>query len=406
MECFYVGSGINSLMNYSLYVHIPFCKHRCHYCDFNTNVEKELFITAYVNALISELRIVSEYLSKDLLHSIYFGGGTPSLLFDSHYEELMNVIHGEFSLSYDCEISLEANPGTISDSYLGSLNALGFNRISFGVQSTDSFDLTRLDRSHNIDDVLSGIRIARGAGFKNINLDMIFNLPWQNIMSWKNSLSRALALRPDHFSLYSLIIEEGTPLHGWYQRGLIELQNEDLEAEMYEIAIKMMDDHGYLHYEISNWSKIDPKQDMRCIHNLQYWSNLPYLGVGAGAHGYIGNIRTENVHSLDDYISRMGDLERISLRYPETPATIESSAVDHLTQMKDFMWLGLRLVNEGVSVERFRKTYDLSMSEAFNEEINELIGLGLVTWVDDNHPRLILTPRGKMVANQVFMRFV
>lgn len=393
-------------MRYSLYVHIPFCKHRCHYCDFNTYAGKESFVPAYINALIKELRIVSSFLSDKLLHSIYFGGGTPSLISVSHFEELINVINTQFLVGHDCEISLEANPGSISYEYLDKLRSLGFNRLSFGVQSTDSFDLVRLERNHTIEDVLDGIRQARRAGFKNINLDLIFNLPWQDLSSWEQSLSRALALEPEHFSLYSLVIEGGTSMYNWYQRGLIELQDEDNEADMYECAIKILEDAGYLHYEISNWSKTQPKKDFRCVHNLQYWYNLPYIGVGAGAHGYLRNIRTENIHRIVEYITRLNGPEHMSMRYPQTPATIFVSKVDQLTQMRDFMWLGLRLVNEGVSVDRFWNTYSLKMGEVFNEEIEELLSFGLVKWLDEKHSRLILTPKGKMLANQVFMHFV
>jgi oxygen-independent coproporphyrinogen III oxidase len=393
-------------MAYSVYVHIPFCKHRCHYCDFNTYVGKESSKLEYVDAIIKELRIASEYLSDGPLHSIYFGGGTPSLLSISHYQEIINAINGHFSIIPNCEISIEANPGTISYEYLSRIRLLGVNRLSLGVQSTDAFDLSRLDRSHTIDDVLNSILAARKAGFENINLDMIFNLPWQTLSSWEQSLKRAIALQPEHFSLYSLIIEEGTPLHNWHQRGLIECQNEDLEADMYEVAIKMLRDAGYVHYEISNWARNTSKQDFRCIHNMQYWLNLPYLGIGAGAHGYVGNIRTENVYKIEEFISRMRNFDHLLLRYPETPATFQSSEVDVQTQMKDFLWLGLRLVNEGISVDRFYQTYGLPMFDVFKDEIVELIDLGLVRWVNDNGQRLTLTHRGVLLANQVFMRFV
>ncbi len=400
------GGGINKLMSSSLYVHIPFCKHRCHYCDFITFVGYESSQAAYIDALIEELRIVSGYLVTDCLHSIYFGGGTPSLLSISYYKQLMNTIHSHFRVDPSCEISLEANPGTLSCEYLCELRKLGINRLSFGVQSTNTFDLIRLDRSHTVEDVLDGMRYARKAGFENINLDMIFNLPWQDKSSCVHALSRALALSPEHFSLYSLIIEEGTPLDRWYQRGMVELQDEDLEAEMFETAIRMLDNAGYIHYEISNWAKSDSKQNFRCIHNLQYWMNLPYLGVGVGAHGYIGNVRTENVHRIEDYISRFRNCENLELKHPETKATLLASEVDLQTQMRDFMWLGLRLVNEGVSVDRFFQTYGLSMVEVFEAEIEELLNLVLVRWTDDGQHRLTLTQRGLMLANQVFMRFV
>jgi oxygen-independent coproporphyrinogen-3 oxidase len=393
-------------MNYSLYVHIPFCQHRCHYCDFITYTGKESLIPDYIEALISELRIVLHYFEKISLHSIYFGGGTPSLIPVGHYDKLMRVLRQEFIVDPLCEISLEANPGTISLGYLRGLHKLGFNRLSLGVQSTDSFDLVRLDRIHTIENVLVAFRDARLAGFENINLDMIFGLPWQDLNSWERSLIRAIDLSPEHFSLYSLIIEPGTPLFYWHQKGLIAQQDEELEAEMYERAMELLQNAGYQHYEISNWAKQQPGSDFRCRHNLQYWLNLPYFGIGVGAHGFVGGFRTENVTTIPEFIHLLGEEDEVEYKFPSTPATIATSEVDQTTQMNDFMWLGLRLVDEGVSIERFYKMYNQSMTAVFGEQIDELLGLGLIKWVDDGNPRIKLTQRGILIANQVFMRFV
>jgi oxygen-independent coproporphyrinogen III oxidase len=393
-------------METSLYVHIPFCKHRCHYCDFNTYTGKENLLPVYIDALIREFRIVKNYFSNISLTSVYFGGGTPSLVSISSYQKLISEIEHYFSLGPDCEISLEANPGTITSTYLSELRRLGFNRISIGAQSTNSFDLVCLDRIHNINDILDAVRWSRMAGFANINLDMIFNLPWQDLKSWENSLARAIELSPDHFSLYALIIETGTPFSTWYQSGLIAPQNQDLEADMFELAIDRLAQAGYSHYEISNWAKTDNTTDLRSRHNLQYWLNLPYIGVGAGAHGYIGDVRTENVSGISEYVTRMNTINKNTMVFPETPATIHTSQVEKYTQMQDFMWLGLRLVNEGVSEDRFQQAYDRSMREIFKTEIAELIHLGLVAWDDNSDATLKLTRRGLMLANQVFMRFV
>ena len=393
-------------MDYSLYIHIPFCKRRCHYCDFNTYTHKESLITAYIDALIRELRIVSRYLKAISLRSIYFGGGTPSSVPYFEYERLMRTVSNHFSLQKSCEINLEANPGTLSKTYLEQLGELGVNRLSIGVQSTNPLDLNRLDRIHNIDDVLDSIRLARSAGFSNINLDMIFNLPWQDLASWQNSLSRAVDLAPEHFSLYSLIIEPGTSLYQWHQKGLIAPQNEDLEADMYELAMEKLQKAGYQHYEISNWSKCNAARDFRSKHNLQYWLNLPYIGVGAGAHGYLGEIRTENIATIDGYIKRMKEGFSLPYEFPKTPTTINALEVDRTTQMQDFMWLGLRLVSEGVSAHRFFSTYGCSMQEVFHKEIDALLARGLVEWGGVDGENLILTKRGVMLANQVFQQFV
>jgi len=399
-------SGINNLMNYGLYIHIPFCKRRCHYCDFNTYTGKEALIRDYFHALINELRIVIDNLTNIILTSIYFGGGTPSLIPIGEYETLINFIKDNFYLTQNCEISLEANPGTVSMSYLSGMREIGFNRISFGVQSTNPMDLIRLDRIHDNEDTLDAIYLARRAGFDNTNLDLIFNFPWQDLNSWRHSLTRAVDLAPEHFSLYSLIIEPGTPLHAWYQKGLIEPQNEDLEADMYELAMETLENAGYIHYEISNWAKRDQVKDYQCRHNMQYWLNKPYIGVGAGAHGYLVNIRTENVAAIDPYIQRLNSNHYHDLIFPRMPATISTLEVDKATQMKDFMWLGLRLVDQGVSLERFQNTYGVSADEVFNAEIEELCNLGLVMWGDAKHQSIKLTKKGVMLANQAFMRFI
>jgi len=399
-------NGINKIMNYSLYVHIPFCKHRCHYCDFNTYAGKAALIPAYVDALIKEFRIVSDQNEGLSVHSVYFGGGTPSLIPISLYQKLFKTIKACFMLTDDCEISLESNPATLSFDYLMGLSDIGFNRISMGVQSTDSFDLARLDRIHTINDVLSSFRNARKAGFTNINLDMIFALPWQNLKGWENSLSRAIDLSPEHFSLYSLIIEPGTALHRWYQRGLIATQDQDLEGDMYETSMALMDRAGYEHYEISNWAKEAPEKDFRCRHNLQYWRNKPYLGLGAGSHGYAKAVRTVNTRTIGDYIHRMNQNPTLNFDFPASPATISREEIDNTTQMKDFMMLGLRLVNEGVSSNIFERTYGQSMQVVFKDEIRLLRAQGLLEWVGGGQEHLRLTQRGVMVANQAFMEFV
>ncbi|MDY6846501.1 MAG: radical SAM family heme chaperone HemW [Chloroflexota bacterium] len=393
-------------MNHSLYIHMPFCRHRCHYCDFNTYVGKSALIPAYVDALIKELRIVNRTKQGIPVHTIYFGGGTPSLIPISSYNKIMNAIETNFTLTSDCEISLEANPGTLTLDYLSGLLSLGFNRISIGVQSMDPFDLIRLDRSHSVWDVLESVYHARLAGFGNINLDLIFGLPWQDLETWEKTLSRAIALSPEHFSIYSLIVEPGTPLFAWYQKGLIKRQDQDLEADMYEMALAMLNDAGFDHYEISNWTKNSVTRDTRCRHNLQYWLGYPYLGIGAGAHGFSKGYRTVNVATIQDYIQKLNQNNSPALTFPATPSQIGIEKIDFDTQMSDFMMVGLRLVKEGVSEERFELLFGKSMSEIFKDEISTLIKRGLIEWSVGDERKLHLTKRGMFVANQVFMAFV
>jgi oxygen-independent coproporphyrinogen-3 oxidase len=398
--------GINRSMNYSIYLHIPFCKHRCHYCDFNTYAGKESLIPGYIDAIIDEIRIVGDSNKGLNVHSIYFGGGTPSLIPINLYDKLLKVINFKYTLTEDCEISLEANPGTLNLEYLSDLHALGFNRISIGVQSMNNFDLYRLDRIHDVYDIFESVYFARKAGFTNINLDLIFGLPWQNLKNWKEILTRALDLKPEHFSIYSLIIEPGTMLNTWYEKGKIELKNEDLEAEMYEYTMEKLNCTGYSHYEISNWAKNNSKVDYRCRHNMQYWLNKPYLGFGAGAHGYADHIRTVNAKRINDYIKRIREGRKAFTNFPYSPANILFSNVTSSTQMKDFMLLGLRLIEEGVSEERFDKDFGESMIDTFDKEVQSLINKDLIEWSSFKKTRLILTKKGILLANQAFMEFV
>jgi len=391
---------------YSAYIHIPFCKHRCHYCDFNTTTGMIAVIPDYITAVGREFRIVSSKTQQLTLHSVYFGGGTPSLVPAQCYEALLNVVFEQYNITEDCEITLEANPGTLTIQYLNDLQRLGINRISIGVQSTDSFDLLRLDRIHTIDDILNSMRYARKAGFDNISLDMIFSLPWQDLNGWQQSLSRAISLKPDHFSLYSLIVEPGTLLSDWYQKGLIAPQDQDLEGDMYQLAMDMLNDAGYEHYEISNWAKRDPKRSFQSKHNKQYWKNQPYLGFGAGAHGYAANRRTINAAAIPEYIHRVNRRDTKKDAFPVSPATISIESVDQQTQMKDFMMLGLRLVEEGVSAEEFKSRYGFSMMDVFDKEIQFLVDRGIIEWIDGRKKRLRLSERGMMIANQAFMEFV
>ena len=393
-------------MNFSLYIHIPFCEHRCHYCDFNTYAGMKDSIPEYITALMEEVRIVFGKSAHFPIHTVYFGGGTPSLISLEAYQNLFSSIAESCTLTENCEITLEANPGTLTYDYLKGLRKIGFNRISIGIQSTDPFDLVRLDRIHDIDDILKSVSFARRAGFQNISLDMIFGLPWQNLSSWRDSLARAIDLHPEHFSLYSLIIEPDTQLFDWYQHGLIKLQDQDLEGDMYELAMELLDKAGYSHYEISNWAKNDPVRDYRCKHNMQYWLNQPYFGIGAGAHGYVARVRTVNVKKISPYIKRLSNSSQELFVFPGSPAATGINTVDLKTQMQDFMMLGLRLVEEGVTDKRFKAVYGISIMEVFAEEVQSLVEKGLLEWVGNGEAQLRLTGRGVMVGNQVFMAFV
>ncbi|MBI4730722.1 MAG: radical SAM family heme chaperone HemW [Chloroflexi bacterium] len=398
-------------MNYSLYFHIPFCTHRCAYCDFNTYAGQEAFIPAYVDALCREIEILARSLPEKLTtHTIFFGGGTPSLLTPKQFERILQTISNFFDLSAP-ETSLEANPGTVTPDYLRDLHSLGFDRISFGVQSFHPDELRQLERIHDPFDVFDAVTWARRAGFENLNLDLIYGLPEQPLDRWSATVKRAVDLHPEHLSLYALTIEHGTPFGRWAVRGLMPSPDPDAAAEMYEWAGEYLGAHRYEQYEISNWSK----PGRQCLHNLQTWRNLPYLGLGAGAHGYAAGTRYSNVIRIKTYIERLASSSFDSL-FPLTPATVNQTKITSRTAMQETMMLGLRLTREGVSAQDFIARFGVRIMDVFGEDVEDLLGLGLLEWVDEKilpqvpqpagGARLCLTPRGRLLGNQVFLRFV
>jgi oxygen-independent coproporphyrinogen-3 oxidase len=393
----------------SLYFHIPFCIHRCAYCDFNTYAGRQESIPAYVQAMGNEIREVGKGFHEDTqVHTVFFGGGTPSLLSVSQYEDIFRSIQDNFQLLSDSEISLEANPGTCTLKYLKALRSLGFNRISFGVQSANPNELRILERIHDYGDVVDAVKWSRQAGFGNLNLDLIYGLPEQTLSQWQNSLNLTLGLNPEHLSLYALTLEHGTPFGRWADRGLLPVPDPDVAAEMYEWAGERLALAGYEQYEISNWSK----PGRQCRHNLQYWRNLTYLGFGAGAHGYGAGYRYSNVLHIKKYISRMTDSNDEIHPFPLSSANVNQHRNSAREDMQETMMTGLRLTREGVSTRVFAQRFNLTLSEAFGDDVEDLLRLELVEWVDvpqavnDPDRRLRLTKRGRLLGNQVFMRFV
>ena len=397
---------------YSLYLHIPFCRHRCGYCDFNTYAGLDNLIPAYVQALSLEARLLGESARARLpVHTIFFGGGTPSLLLPAQVNEILNALAEAFCILDGAEISLEANPGTLSLEYLQALRHMGINRLSLGMQSANPEELRLLERQHGFNDVIQAVSWARSAGFDNLNLDLIFGLPEQTLESWLGNLELALRLEPEHFSLYALTLEHGTPLADWVDRGLIPLPDPDLAADMYEQASQRLESMGYIQYEISNWATTDKTgQPVACRHNLQYWRNLPYLGLGAGAHGYAAGVRTANLLSPAGYIRRLTESlaapADLSVSFPSTPATLTAQPVDRQAEIGETMMMGLRLVQEGVSAEGFRNRFGQNLDQVFEKEIEELISIGLLEWDGVSQECLRLTQRGRLLGNQVFMRFL
>lgn len=396
------------MANYSIYLHIPFCYHRCAYCDFNTYAGLNELIPAYTQSLREEIAWVGSSTTKPLpVHTIFFGGGTPSLLPVRHIAEVLETLSDYFALSSEVEITLECNPGTVSFSYLRSLRNTGVNRLSLGVQSANPIELHLLERQHDYLDVINAVKWARKAGFDNLNLDLIYGLPGQPIDRWQHTLQLALQLFPEHFSLYALTIEHGTPFAHWSSRGLIPQPDPDQAADMYEWAAEQLSSNGYTHYEISNWAATRSEKIMQCQHNLQYWRNLSYLGFGAGAHGYAAGCRTVNVLAPAAYIERLEKAKRDDQKtFPVSPATQSVSPVDRETEISEMMMMGLRLVTEGVSERVFYERFGQSLFDVFKPQIERMVRLGLLEWQDKNGGRLRLSQKGYLLGNQVFVEFV
>jgi oxygen-independent coproporphyrinogen-3 oxidase len=412
---------------YSLYFHIPFCAHRCAYCDFNTYAGQEDAIPAYVDALTREIEYVGrsaisqqerEEDGEGQVHTIFFGGGTPSLLSPLQFDSIFKSIRSAFTLTDNAEITIEANPGTVSYDALCRLREIGINRISYGVQSANTEELHMLERIHNFFDVIEAVTSARKAGFENLNLDLIYGLPEQTLSTWQTTLKRILDLHPEHISAYALTLEHGTPFGRWSSKGLLPLPDPDLAAEMYEWASDELEANGYVQYEISNWAKIKEEggwmkaentakesSSFACRHNLQYWRGLPYLAFGAGGHGYANGYRYSNVLRIKTYIERLSHPSSfIPHPFPLSPATVNHHKQTLKDDMSEFMMTGLRLTQEGVSVSEFNARFGTSMQVVFGKEIDELLKLGLIE--KGHEENLKLTKHGRLLGNQVFMRFV
>jgi oxygen-independent coproporphyrinogen-3 oxidase len=420
----------------SLYLHIPFCIHRCAYCDFNTYAGQETSIPAYVDSLIREINFIGHQSTNSqstnlpiTIHTIFFGGGTPSLLSGPQLAAVMDALRAAFAFSPDLEATIEANPGTTSSEFLHQIRGAGINRLSFGVQSANADELHMLERAHDFFDVIQSVKWARQAGFDNLNLDLIYGLPEQTLESWQTTLKRILDLHPEHISAYALTLEHGTPFGTWANRGLLPLPDPDLAADMYEFAEEFLVANGYVHYEISNWaqtvkgqkskvnlsdlrpSTFDSLPQFACRHNLQYWHSLSYLGLGAGAHGYANGYRYSNVLRIKTYIERLSQSPITNYQFPLTPATVNQHRQTERDDMSEYMLNNLRLINDGVAEADFRSRFGRGLTEVYPEEIEELIRNGLLESVKistGTEPTEVyrLTKRGRLLGNQVFLRFV
>ncbi len=387
----------------SIYIHIPFCEKRCSYCDFNTYAGINHLIPNYVDAILNEIKIYGDALGENTpIRTIFFGGGTPSLLKNDQFENILNLVFKTFNCLETQEISLEANPGTVDLNYLNDLRKVGFNRISFGVQSDQKKYLDLMGRIHDHDGSIQAVNFARKARFENINIDLIYGLPDQTLNEWEQTLNTILTLQPQHLSLYALGVEENTPLWTWIKDGKVNSPDDDLAASMYELAVEMLGSKGFYGYEISNFAKKDINKDYRCLHNLQYWRNQPYIGIGAGAHGLINKYRTENLKTIPQYIKSLRQNQNIINQF--SPAIENLTVIDEFTEMQETMMVGLRLIDEGVSIPQFVERFNKSPLDVFSNEIEYLLENELLKISSDQE---ITIPKEKiMVSNLVFQKFV
>jgi oxygen-independent coproporphyrinogen-3 oxidase len=389
----------------SVYIHVPFCTLKCSYCDFNSYAGIDDLVGPFVDALTTEIKLWSRIITERPIATVFIGGGTPSLLPLPEVERVMTAVRKGFVLDSDAEVSFEANPGTVDLGYMRGLIDTGVNRLSFGVQSFHDDELVALDRIHTAEEARQGYRWAREAGFRRVNLDLIYGLPDQPIDRWQATLEEAIALTPEHLSLYALTVEEGTKLAYEVDHGRIPEPDADAQAEMYEWAMERLEAKGYRQYEISNWSL--PEEE--CRHNLVYWRNGEWLGLGPGAHAHWGGFRFAGVYSPKQYIGRLKD----------TPAEIDPSAdpaavldaMPHVSfreaqpeelAMADTAILALRL-NAGLELADFRRRFDRHFEEVYAQVLPELSEHGLV---ERDAGIVRLTRRGRLLANEVFVRLL
>ena len=396
----------------ALYVHIPFCETKCPYCDFNTYAGIENMMPAYVDALVNETTQWGVMLERPHVPTVFFGGGTPSYLPTADLVRLMVAINTAFSVSTDAEITLEANPGDLTPEHLTGMREAGFNRISIGVQSLDDGMLQVLGRRHDAAQAKAAALAARQAGFSNLSLDLMFGLPNQPVDVWRRTLEETLELAPDHLSVYGLTLEQGTPLEADVRLGRTPEPDIDVAADMYEMAIDMLPKAGYVQYEVSNWAK----EGRRSRHNLTYWLNQPYLGVGPGAHSYLWGqtvlgtdghgMRLANLASPRAYMQRVrgwqvdGGDDAGDIAFAGAVDTADE--IEAATAMRETMMMGLRL-NDGVPDAEFSARFGRSIADVFPEALAECLEWGLVTWDGGS---LQLTDSGRPLGNEVFQRFV
>lgn len=369
--------------SFELYIHIPFCVRKCAYCDFLSVPGSEEAKASYTEALLREIEAVKT--EKREVSSIFVGGGTPSALSPSLMGDIFEKIHKSFSVAPDAEITIEANPGTLSKEKLFLYRNVGINRLSLGLQSPEAAELKSLGRIHTYEEFMESFSLAREAGFQNINVDLMCALPDQTYEGWVRNLRKVAALHPEHISAYSLIIEEGTP----FAKRKLNLPDEDTEYRMYEDTAGILAEYGYEQYEISNYAK----KDLACQHNVGYWTRKEYLGLGLGAASLWGNQRFSNTSDFSLYLNNSGFPEKI--RGDRDALSLEA-------EMSEFMFLGLRMT-KGVSKAEFLEGFGVSIESVYGKVLDKYKSVGLL---EETEGRIFLTRAGIHVSNGVMAEFL
>lgn len=381
-----------------LYIHFPFCIKKCNYCDFlsfpmNDMKNPQDLLSSYIESLKNEIIYRSQFFKDTPITSIFFGGGTPSLMSAKHFEEIMDILHRYYHIEATAEITSEANPGTLSAEKLSAMRKSGINRLSIGLQSTNDCELKCLGRIHTWQQFLDNYENARAVGFENINIDLMSALPNQSVESYTETLDQVMALKPEHISAYSLIIEEGTPFFD--AEDSLHLPSEDDERKMYALTKEVLAKNGYQQYEISNYAH----PGYECRHNIIYWTRGNYLGLGLGASSLIDNLRFSNERDLQTYMNLWTSSD-------DTAEFLKGTAVheklDVSAQMEEFMFLGLRMTN-GISVTEFETYFNCPISKPYGAVIDKHLKDGTLKQVAD---RLLLTQKGLDVSNYVMSDFI
>lgn len=377
-------------MKAGVYIHIPFCRSRCSYCDFATGIYESRLAERYVGAIVKELARWREVEPPAEVDTIYLGGGTPSMLLPRQLEMVLAAVHARFQVIANTEVTMEMNPGNLEVETLCAFSNLGINRASFGAQTFDDSELSKLGRSHNAAQSRQTFRDLRSAGFKNINLDLIAGLPGQTMDRWKRNIDEALELQPEHLSFYLLEVHEGTPLAEQIKQGRQPQPDEDVAAEMYEEMLERSAQAGYVHYEISNLCR--PGFESR--HNTKYWTAEPYYGFGCSAHSYDGNLRRW---------ANERDVKRfVELIEADDSPVVETWNLSENERRAETVFLGLRLM-KGINLSEYYNLFGVDLSASYAYEMERLTSAGLI---ELNGNMLRLTTKGSLLSNDVFSTFV